>query len=334
MRRVWLRSAIVVISVALGVTLGEVMARVAGREPVRHVGAFPHRPYMRPHPVLGWIHQVGTFELFGARATFWADTSRATAPEPHREARRPIVLVGDSMTEGYGVDDDASFAWRLQAKLPDRSVKNLGTAGYGTHQSLLMMEALFAREPPLEAAPAPDLVVYGFVDHHLARNVALPMWTRSLETHAAGFFGPIRVPYALLDEAGSLRRLPPEPWPWLPLTKRSALVAAGVDRWVAWRTRDRKAQMLPVTLALLEEMDRLARRHGAGFRVAFLFGTRQLASELGAVLRARGLSFVDCGPSRPRHPKYLDRKTLHPTVLQHALYAECLLPHLSGSAPP
>lgn len=334
MRRTWLVSATAALSIALVLGLGELAARVAGREPLRYVGVPRYRPYMHPHPVLGWIHQIGAFEVAGARATFWTDTSRATAPEPPREWRRPIVLVGDSVTEGYGVPDELSFAWRLQASLPGRSVTNLGTAGYSTLQSLLMMETLFARESPLAGAPAPEVVVYGFVDHHLARNVALPVWTRSLETHAPGFFGPIRVPYALLDEAGRLRRFSPEPWPLLPLTKRSALAAVVVDAWVGWRTRDREAQIQPVGVALLAEMDRLARSQGAGFHVAFLFGTRDLARNLGAALRTRGISFIDCGSDRPRHPKHLDPRTLHPTALQHALYAECLLPHLDGSAPP
>jgi hypothetical protein len=242
------------------------------------------------------------------------------------------VFVGDSLTEGYGVTDAESFAWRLQKRLPDRTLVNLGTAGYSTYQSLLMMERLFARQSPLAGAAAPELVVYGFVDHHLARNVALPIWTRSLETHAPGFQGAIRVPYALLDGSGGLRRFPPEGWPLLPLTKRSAFAAVVADAWVAWRTRHREAQMQRVGLALLDEMDRLARAHGAGFAVAFLFGTRDLSRDLGAALRARGISFVDCGPARPRDPRLLDPATLHPTALQHARYAQCLLPHLSGAA--
>jgi hypothetical protein len=329
----WLTLGAALVALCLAAGLAECGARVAGREPMRHVGLKAERPYMRPHPALGWVHETGTFEIAGGRATFWSDTSRATSSERPDEIRRPIILVGDSFTEGYGVHDDETFGWLLDARMPDRGVLNLGTAGYSTLQSLIMMEMLFDREEFLHGVAEPDIVFYGFVDHHLARNVALPSWIRGLETHATGFGGPIQVPYALLEGAGGLQRFPPEAWPLVRWTKRSAFAALAVDAWMERRTRERTPQMDAVAFALMEEMEDLAQESGVAFGVAFLFGSRALARHLDTSLRERGIAFLDCAPRNPTDPRFLDPETRHPTSLQHRLYAECLfreLTHLDG----
>ena len=58
---------------------------------------------------------------------------------PHTLERAEVVLLGDSYVEGYGVQDHEVVARRLEARL-GAPVQNMGVAGYGTHQALLVLE--------------------------------------------------------------------------------------------------------------------------------------------------------------------------------------------------
>lgn len=71
-------------------------------------------------------------------------------------ARADIVLIGDSYVEGQYVSDDQIVSRALQTRL-DRSVANLGVAGYGTAQELIVLE----RDG---MALEPDIVIWFFFE--------------------------------------------------------------------------------------------------------------------------------------------------------------------------
>lgn len=84
---------------------------------------------------------------------------------PGYGASRPQVLVlGDSWTFGHGVEDDQTYAARLQQAWPERGVRNLGVMGYGTPHALLSLERA------LEVPGDVDLVLYGWTPIHLTRS--------------------------------------------------------------------------------------------------------------------------------------------------------------------
>jgi hypothetical protein len=64
----------------------------------------------------------------------------------------------------------------LQGKHPEVAIRNYGTGGYGTYQSLLVLERLFANP----RSSRPEWVLYRFIEHHEIRYVAGPQWTRLL----------------------------------------------------------------------------------------------------------------------------------------------------------
>src|SRR5262249_39531486 len=80
---------------------------------------------------------------------------------PKPPGRFRIVVVGDSLTLGWGVDDDQTYAARLEQLLHkafpgrDLDVVNLGVGGYDTRQEVTLLARNVAR---LE----PDLVLVGF----------------------------------------------------------------------------------------------------------------------------------------------------------------------------
>ena len=149
----------------------EVSARLLGYAPA--VDSRITSPWTAFDTELGWINNPGGHVDgdFG-RATFEPDGSRRTKRHPIDKPRDVVLVLGCSYTLGFGVDDQDTFAWKLQERFPDFDVENFGTAAYGTYQSLLRFRR-FLRE----GHPAPAVVVFGFAEFHGARDRA----TRSEE---------------------------------------------------------------------------------------------------------------------------------------------------------
>jgi hypothetical protein len=250
------------------------------------------------------------------RMTFWDRGRRATAPAPP-PSRPRIVVVGGSFTQGWAVSDAETFAWRLQREFPDFAVENFGTAGYGTYQSLLALEAELAR-----AAPPVAAAVYGFADFHEKRNVAAPDWIRRLAQSADE--AAARVPYATLDAAGGLVRHPPLGYPAWPLAHRSALVDLLQARGAELAGAPRSSQARPVTRRLLVEMQRRCDEGGVPLLVAVLAQNRAYAArEYLRFLARSGIRAVDCTHPDASDPSMMVPGYGHPNARMNAHWATC-----------
>ena len=315
------------LSAALAMIGAEALTRLAGwsgwRAPTRDDGL----PVLHePDPILGWRNRQGSFVWPGRGRdrgrdivmTFWADGLRATAPQRgHRAVELP--LLGCSYTQGWAVTDEETYAWHLQTMLPDVTMLNYGTAGYGTYQSLLALEGHFARA----TRPAP-LVVYGLIPAHEVRNVAPASWLRALTAVSHG--GPLAVPFATLNDAGAVERHGPQSYPHWPLDRRLASIDLLEFGWTSLAMRGRREQARPVLEALLLEMHDRARTHGADLVVVILDGSPEWSSHYVEFLSAHGIATVECahpGIQQEQVPFYG-----HPNRRVHAYIALCLASHL------
>ena len=152
--RTWTANiALPVISLCLMALIGEGICRLLG------YGSAIQFDYV---PVLGWVHEpnqsaqtVGGWPVHINSAGL---RGREYAPaKPDGTVR--ILLVGDSVTFGYGVADDVTLAVQLEQLLAREcgrvEVINGGVNGYNTEQ-----EVEFVRRIGLRYQP--DLVVVGF----------------------------------------------------------------------------------------------------------------------------------------------------------------------------
>jgi hypothetical protein len=130
------------------------------------------------HPLLGYANLPGKFHVtlsgghrwkvthlsHGLRATHFVQSGK------RKRSKKEIWILGCSFTYGWGVNDDETFAWLLQEKLPNYEVVNFGVCGYGTMHSLIQFrEALKEREKPVTA-----VIVYA--SFHDERNTMLRSW--------------------------------------------------------------------------------------------------------------------------------------------------------------
>jgi hypothetical protein len=302
--------------------VSEGVSRLLGRRPWRYVDNPHHEPALHePDPVLGWVNKPGHYRLpphlpGGPErdVTILPDHSRATGPPGDGRSADRVVLVGCSITNGYGLSDVDTFAWKLQQGHPELRFVNFGTAAYGTLQSLLRMERV------LEEGPPPRLVLYGFVTEHEARNVATYDWLRGLALNARR--GHVAPPYVTLGPDGTLERHPPDAFSIWPLADRLVTVRIAQDAYMHLLTYGRAAQGVEATKRLISEMADLARRHSTPFAVVFLEAQDGKKEEYLDYFRRQRIPVVDC--VRPLTDDYRIPGEGHPNAKLNSLWADCI----------
>lgn len=184
------RLLLLAVSTAFGLGALEAAARTLVWTWTREAGVVRH-PFARFDPDLGWSkppNVAGILRRSEYRVSLQINSHGLRGPEiplgkPTGMAR--VLLLGDSFTEGYTVEEPASVRGRLEEGLTSAlstpvQVINGGTAGWGTDQEVLFYEKS-------GRAYAPDLVVLLFYYNDLYRD------------------GDLRIqPWFDLDEAGAL----------------------------------------------------------------------------------------------------------------------------------
>ena len=296
-RRLFLSCVVLLTSLGLSLIAAEFVTRLFGFRPWHQRGS-PNEPILMEYdPVLGWKSKEGSFsyrtapEIDPIHITVVPESRRATeSDETGRLDQRPkIVLVGGSWTYGWALSDEDTLGWKLQKLFKDREVLNYGVAGYGTYQSLLVLEQ------QLDKLSDVDIVVYGFLQHHEIRNVAAAEWLRGLSRR--GGRGHVATPYVTLKQH-RIQRQPPIRYPSWPGHGDSALIALIERDWVDLESRRRTRQSHEATEQLLLEMKILTEKHHSHFLVAMF---REAAFDLEkhlryiAFMKEHGIEYVDCG---------------------------------------
>lgn len=159
----------------LAAAFGLLVAMVTGELALRLCWTPPAllaTPAFVAHPVYGFApapgrrgrHVTPEYDhAFSHNAQGWRRGEPITAALPPGKSRR-VLLLGDSFTYGLGVDDDATFAARLQVALPAVDVINAGCNGMGQREQLAVLDQL-------GAAVRPDLVVVHFFWNDLTDNL-------------------------------------------------------------------------------------------------------------------------------------------------------------------
>ena len=129
------------------------------------------------HPYLGFVyppHQEGRFEREGGEFGFsyTTDEHGFRNPSPWPE-RADLVVLGDSMAFGYGVDDEEAWTRLLAEARPGSRVINLGLIG-GAPQQYFRIYETFGQ--PLR----PDLVLFClFPGNDLADALRFDQWLQA-----------------------------------------------------------------------------------------------------------------------------------------------------------
>ncbi len=302
--------------IVLGLTEGAL--RVLGFQPRRGVQPAPGTDSSMADDQLGWVNRPGIFRSHEAGhvpMTFLTDHSRrswtaTTKPNQHAE----VLIVGCSFTQGYGVVDEDTFSYLLNARYPYLMFHNFGTGGYGTYQSMLRVK---------EDLTGPDagnipLVIYGFIDLHLQRNVAVANWVRSLSMRKDQYVVP---PHVRMGSKG-LEYYGPGTIPFWPLESHSALVTLLANAYLEFRLRGHGPQ-LAATTALIEQMNEFVSGLHKRFLIVLL---NRPPKGLVPFLESEKIEYLDCdNPDFDKIPSEFHLGGIgHPNAAQNALWAGCI----------
>jgi len=334
-RRVLSALAAVLIGVTAGLAAVEVILRLNGYQAWHYLGTETRELVVHePDAQLGWRAKAGSYVFAPYAAgspevhlTFLPDGARVTHADGDGRADSAapdVAFVGCSLTQGWAISDEETFAWRIQERFPSLRVRNYGTSGYGTYQSLLVMERLLSQPQP------PRVVLYGFMEEHEPRNVADPNWLTLMALRSKQ--GGVATPYCTLAPTGLLTRHPPTEYPRWPLRESLATVTLLENRIVALRAGQRTAQARQVTEQLLIEMNTLATRHGVRFGVVLLHLSPEAKAHYAAFLDQHHVDFVDCAFPLPAAMQVPGDG--HPNGRMNARWADCIGARLAADWAP
>lgn len=225
-------------TVAVGFGVGEWMARRQGHRPFGlaqlDIRVEPGGKLYQPHPDRGYHQVPGQFLItlpdgYQFQATHGSNGLRITHPldSVQPRPRGELWIMGCSLTHGWGVNDADTYAWQVQAALPDYEVLNCGVGGYGTLQSRLLFQELETQRPQ----PAAVVVAYG--TFHDLRNTFVRTWRKNFAP--LNRLGDVVIPYARLVGPSEvdyyLAPLAYREWPFM---RQSALVHAMEEQYNAW----------------------------------------------------------------------------------------------------
>ncbi len=175
------RKNIVLTAVALLVTLGvgELAARLVLPPPYRIRTRKPSRgkgmPRFVADPNLGWVNAPDDasyhFVSSGPRGTTDAVYNmhggfRDSAASP--QAGPVLIAAGCSFTYGMGINDQDTWPWMVQEKMPGYHVINAGTSAYGVGQALMRADSVIERNPGQVKA-----VLFAFASFQVERDRAV-----------------------------------------------------------------------------------------------------------------------------------------------------------------
>lgn len=118
---------------------------------------------------LGWsyIPFNSTEGDYGVHYNFNQEGYRVEMIDYATDFSKPIILIiGDSMLFGHGLDFKDTFGYKLKERLQDKyEVINFAVQAFGTDQMYLMLQRVF----PIYK---PKIVIIDFLPEHISRNVS------------------------------------------------------------------------------------------------------------------------------------------------------------------
>jgi hypothetical protein len=183
--------------------------KVRGKHPLP-VLSIDHGQLFEPSETLGYALHPGKYhiqeELDRKRHLFELTVTdegrRATSYIPVQSNKR-ILMAGDSSLFGWGLDDEQTVPWLMQARLPNVEVVNLSLTSYSTVHALLQLLQIVPRVGP------DDIVAIEY--HQLSNklNVEAPDVLESIKDGYETELGDARMremklPFGAIDAQGKL----------------------------------------------------------------------------------------------------------------------------------
>lgn len=315
----------------LSTTTAEIVLRAAGYKPWQienvDVAVEPKGNFFTKDSELGYKHLPGKFKVtlngnYSFNATHLNNSLRITHPlnTYNLQSTKPeIWIFGCSFTYGWSLNDNETYAWLLQDKLPQYEIVNFGVNGYGTlHSFIQFKEALKQRNKP-------KVAVIAYAGFHDRRNTLLR--ARSKQMAAWNKLGILFQPDARLKKNNnftySMTKLEYREFPLMRVSALSHFLEVNYNQWEEGLYRSHQ-----VSKAIILEFHRLAEANNVKLVVA---GINSGSAKMLEELSKEGIATVDISvdlkiPANNNLPH-----DLHPSAIANRQYAEKLDGFLQGT---
>ena len=327
--RIGLSKKIITVFVAIIIALlfAEVLLRIVGIKPWEYI-IINEGKIFKPDPTLGWRAKTGSYIIppnnqlsKQFQISFEKDGQRKTGKN-NGSVDGEILVIGGSFAQGWGVNDENTFSSKLQKKHTNFKVYNFGQGGYGSIQSLLLLEEQIPK------MKSPKLVIYGFIEHHEYRNTAREQWLRTLAKYSRR--GAVKTPYGYIGKNNKLIIHPPIGYINLPLREVSSLVTLFEKAYMKQRTKkgfprdsQRKKQQKLVTEKTVLQMKEISNKFDADFILVILdWNNRYTKDDYESFFKKNEIKFVNC--AIPLIDEMVLFGDYHPSEKAHTYYNECL----------
>ena len=319
-------SLLLVCVIAVGCIVMEWGLRIIGFAPrVPQINAYfipdVDTTWSVPDSDLGWINRPGVALAIGADPapmTFWDFSRRASRPTSDipQGNQMPVMIVGGSVAQSYGVRDRESFPYLLAERYPELWIENFGTGGYGTVQStMLAREAYDGFYPP---GRKPKLVVLTFAGSHIIRNVSHQSWVFNITDTQGRRISP---PHYRLNNT-DMAFYPFRIIDFWPLELRSAAFTVAHDVWLRHFEYDTASQGVAVSQQVIRSFWEFASQRDMALAIVVVADDSQTT---GMVLKDSMIPHKDCsGPDRLDPRAYLLAGNGHPNQKLHMHYLDCI----------
>lgn len=317
-----------ILSVMLALGIAEGVVRLMGYREAQVDDRPFSSTWAKTDPVLGWVNRRGTFvtdEPGNRKMTFQPDGSRHDPELEKKSHMAPeVIVIGCSYTQGYGLFDGETFSSMLNRRFPKVRFINFGTGGYGAYQSLLRLKMEF-----FQRETKPQMVIYGFVEDHLQRDVVSPEWANSLHGSDGTTIMP---PHIRLDlDKQKFREYPQQVRQLLPLEKTSALLHLAHNVGSAMRNRINRNERLAVSAYVIREMQNIVTSTGGSF---LLVGLDFQSADVELHLRSLSVDYADCRITpQGLTPEFRLGGYAHPNEKANESWAACITDAISRSYP-
>jgi hypothetical protein len=315
--------SLVLLSIFFTLIFLEFFLRLIGHVP------FEYRNTNSPHPsiyiqddITGWSNKEGSFNVKIDKGNivkynFLKDGSRYSGYNSDGEIQKDkIILIGGSFTMGQAINDNETFAFKMQKKLDNYEVKNYGSGGFGTYQSYLKLKQLYNKFENI------DYVLYFFVDHHEVRNIVDPSWLEFLSKLAKE---PVKLPFARLNSSKELIEHPPLEYMVLPLSNSSVIISKIQKKIMRFKLFTKNEKKM-ITEKILLKMNELTKLNESDFIMVNLLSGESDNAYYKEFAKKNRIEYFNC--SLELNDKNTVKNEGHPNNLATEKYSNCILKNI------
>ncbi len=269
---------------------------------------------------IGWKPKEGVYNFLpksknGKNTTFTIlkDGSRFSG-NPTNDIEGDIVVIGGSFAQGAGVNDEETFSFLLQKKIPNYKINNYGVGGYGTYQSYLLLEDIIDKKNNIKH------VIYFYIYFHEDRNIGNFSWVKSLTKFSRR--GHSNFPYAKLDKNGNLVKYPPIKYIELPFRKHSSIIARIEEAIMRIKLYSINQDRTKITQTIILKMKRLLEKNKIKFSVVNLIFKKRTYNSYIEFFKKNKIDGAYC--TFPLTKGFFIENDGHPNAKTHKLYSNCV----------